>query len=65
MDEFFKRLKFDLSKLELSASVVVTRELLSILKYCDFSRVQTADLTIDDWKAISNIFKTVVKKSLL
>ncbi len=65
MDEFFKLLKFDLSKLELSASFIVTRELLTILKRCDFSRVDTSDLIANDWKSISNIFTNLVKKSLL
>ena len=66
LDSFFKNIKIDLSSLDLSAQLLVTHQIVQILKYCNFTRLHTEeDLKTSDWKSISDIFANLVKTCLM
>lgn len=65
LDAFFKNIKIDLSSLDLSAQLLVTHQIVQILKYCNFTRLCTDDLKTSDWKSISDIFANLVKTCLM
>ena len=61
---FFKNIKIDLSNLDMPSQLLVTRELVLILKHCNFKGVDTAGLKAEDWCTISKIFASLVKNNL-